>query len=128
MIFTVSLIILIVFTLPLAELTIKDTLDVSDALNAKSDLTKLSQAIKQVYGEGQGSKQTINIYSPQSIKLDINYNYVSFNLKLKDNSNKYIKVDSKSNLQKTSIPLSKGENIITVEWPVDSENMEIYKK
>ena len=32
LIFTISLIILIVFTLPLAELTIKDTFDISDSV------------------------------------------------------------------------------------------------
>lgn len=61
LIFTISLIILIVFTLPLAELTIKDTFDISDTLNTKNDVSKIAQAIKRVYGEGQGSKQVIHI-------------------------------------------------------------------
>ena len=63
LIFTISLIILMIFTLPLAENSIKDTLDVYDSLNVKSDLSKISCAIKQVYGQGQGSKQTVKLES-----------------------------------------------------------------
>jgi uncharacterized protein (UPF0333 family) len=48
LIFVVSLILLIAFTLPLAELTIGNTLDVSETLNVKSDLSKVSQAIEEV--------------------------------------------------------------------------------
>ena len=63
LIFAISLIILVTFTLPLTELTIENTLDVSDTLDVKSDLSQLSQAICQVYGEGQGSKQTVTVQS-----------------------------------------------------------------
>ena len=49
LIFAISLIILVTFTLPLTELTIENTLDVSDTLDVKSDLSQLSQAICQVF-------------------------------------------------------------------------------
>ena len=57
LIFAVSLILLIVFTLPLADLTISNTLDVSDTLDVKSDLSEIADAVKQVYGQGQGSRK-----------------------------------------------------------------------
>ena len=101
MIFTISLIILIVFTLPLAENSIKDTLDISDSLNVKSDLSKISNAIRQVYGEGQGSKQTIKIESKNRIKINIEDSYISTSFKLKSNSKKDIKNYVTSNIQKT---------------------------
>ncbi len=126
MIFAISLILLIVFTLPLAELTVQNTLDVSDTLNVKSDLSKIAQAVKQVYGQGQGSRQSVNIVSSDDLKVNIANNYISSNVKLNDGSNKVEKLYFKSTLEKSSIYLSKGENSIIVDWPESSENMRIY--
>ena len=127
LIFAVSFIVLIAFTLPLLEGSMSTTFDVSDSLELKSDLSKLSQAIKQVYGQGQGSKQSVNIIIKQSVNLNIDKNHASCNLKLKGGSAKTVKESYNSNLKKTSIPLSKGSNTIIVEWPVGSYNMRIYK-
>ena len=126
MIFAISLILLIVFTLPLAELTVQNTLDVSDTLNVKSDLSKIAQAVKQVYGQGQGSRQSVNIVSSGDLKVNIANNYISSNVKLNDGSNKVEKLYFKSTLEKSSIYLSKGKNSIIVDWPESSENMRIY--
>ena len=128
LIFTISLIFLIVFTFPLVETTIGDTVDVSDSLKMKSDLSKLSQAVNQVYGEGQGSKQTVNILSSKSITVSISSSQASSSLKLHDGSTKIIKVTYNSNLGKSSLTLKKGQNTLIVEWPTGSKNMKIYKK
>ena len=127
LLFAISLILLVVFTLPLTELTIENTLDVSDSLDMKSDLSKLSHAIQSVYGQGQGSRLSVNIISQASNRIDVTSSFVSCNLNLKNGQNKLIKINSKSNLGKTTIPISKGSNTIIVEWPEDSENMKIYK-
>lgn len=126
LIFVISLILLIAFTLPLTELTIENTLDVSDTLNVKSDLSKISQAIKEVYGQGQGSKQRIDVVMSKDLKVNIASDYISCNLNLKDGQNKAEKIYFKSTLEKSSIYLKKGENSITVEWPENAENMQIY--
>ena len=123
----ISMILLIAFTLPLTDFTIQTTLDVSDSLDMKSDLSKLSQAIQTVYGQGQGSRQIVNIISQAPSKIDVTDSHVSCNLKLKDGSRKLVKVTSKSNLAKTTIPISEGTNTIVVEWPVGSETMNIHK-
>lgn len=128
LIFAISLIILVTFTLPLTELTIENTLDVSDTLDVKSDLSQLSQAICQVYGEGQGSKQTVTVQSSKPITLNIANSYVSSNLKLNNNENKLVKVKCNSNLDKSTLKLNKGANVIIVEWPMNSEKMIISKK
>ena len=128
LIFAISLMILMLFTLPLAEESIKNTMDVSDSLNARSEISKVSQVIKEVYGEGQGSKHSVNMNINKKIKITITNNHVVCNLKLKSNSNKQIKEYANSNIRKTSIALNKGENTLIVEWPVDSENMIIYRK
>lgn len=127
LIFAISMILLIAFTLPLTDFTLQTTLDVSDSLDMKSDLSKLSQAIQTVYGQGQGSRQIVNIVSPAPSKIDVTDSHVSCNLKLKDGSKKLVKVTSKSNLAKTTIPISEGTNTIVVEWPVGSETMNIHK-
>ena len=127
LIFAISMILLIAFTLPLTDFTIQTTLDMSDSLDMKSDLSKLSQAIQTVYGQGQGSRQIVNIISQAPSKIDVTDSHVSCNLKLKDGSRKLVKVTSKSNLAKTTIPISEGTNTIVVEWPVGSETMNIHK-
>ena len=126
LIFSISLIVLVVFTLPLLEFGVENTLDVSDSLKVKSDLSKISSAVSQVYAEGQGSRQTVHIQSDKSIKVSIDENHLSTNLKLNDNSNKLIKTQHSSNLEKSSINLKKGNNFIVVEWPVGSENVQIH--
>ena len=128
LIFAISLLLLIVFTLPLAEMTIEDTFDVSDSLKVKSDLYKISHAVMKVYGEGQGSKQTVFIQSDKSLSINVESEGVSTNLKLKNNVYKKININYNSKLPKTSISIKKGLNTIIVEWPVDSKNMKIYKK
>ena len=128
LIFAVSLIIFIAFTLPLTEYTIQNTLDVSDSLDLKSDLSEISSAIGQVYSEGQGSKQTVNLDLKKSVRITVTNSYVSANVKLNDGSNKLIKVNCNSNLKSSVITLNKGENILLVEWPVNSPNIQISKK
>ena len=126
LIFAVSLIILIVFTMPLINQSIETTFDVYDSINAKSDLSKIASAVNSVYGEGQGSKKTVNIHTSNSFKVNVESSYLYANVKLKDNKYKSIKVPCRSNLKSSSIYLYKGDNRIVVEWPINSEKMLIY--
>ena len=128
LIFAVSIILLIVFTLPLAEIGLEKTLDVSNTLNAKGELSKLSNAVSQVYGEGQGSKQTIYMDLDKSINVKITNSYLSASYMMKDSKTKEFKLYHNSNLNSGSLFLDKGENKIIVEWPINSEHMIIYKK
>ena len=123
LVFAIYLIILVAFTLPLLEFEIENTLDVSNSLKIKSDLSKISNAISKVYSEGQGSKQTVFIKSDNSIRINVDKNLLYVNFKLNDDSNKKIKSNHNSNLLSSSINLKKGGNAITVEWPIGSENM-----
>lgn len=128
LIFAVSLIILIVFTLPLLEESMGSTFDISNSIKIKSDLSRLSQAINQVYGQGQGSKRIIDLDIDNPIKINIDNKCVSSKIKLKNNQIKEIKIPAKSKLKNNSFKLSKGKNTLVIEWPVDSEYMEIYQK
>ena len=128
LIFAVSIILLIAFTLPLAEIGLEKTLDVSNTMNAKGELSKLSNAVSQVYGEGQGSKQTIYMDLDKSINVKITNSYFSASYMMKDSKTKEFKLYHNSNLNSGSLFLDKGENKIIVEWPINSEHMIIYKK
>ena len=128
LIFAISLIILIVFTMPLINQSIETTLDVYDSINAKSDLSKIASAINTVYGEGQGSKKTVNIHASNSLNVNIEGSYLYSNLKLKDNKSKLIKVSCRSNINPSSVYVYEGENAIVVEWPINSEKMLIYSQ
>jgi uncharacterized protein (UPF0333 family) len=128
LIFAVSLIILIAFTLPLVETALENTLDVSDSLNAKNELSKLSGAISQVYGEGQGSKQTIYLGVNKEMDVKILNSYLSGSYVMHDGNIKEIKLNYNSNLNSGSLFLDKGENKIIVEWPAGEDKMIIYKK
>lgn len=127
LIFSVSLMILIAFTLPLLKESMDNTFDVSDSIKTKSDLYKLVAAIKQVYGEGQGSKQTVKLHINKPIKISVANNHISSKIKLKNGDNKQIRINFKSTLKTDSFYLNKGENIFVIEWPIDNENMLIYR-
>ena len=92
LIFAISLILLIAFTLPIANFGLEKTLDVSDALDTKAELSKLSNAISQVYGEGQGAKQTIFLKVNEPVNVKISNSYISASIKLNDNSFKHFEL------------------------------------
>lgn len=126
LIFAISIAILLVFTLPLTQQSIEDTVDVSNALDVKNDLSKIAHAIEKVYGEGQGSKEMVYIISPNKINIQLTDNQISCKLKLKSGSYKSMDEYCKSNLGKNSVTLNKGDNVLVVEWPEKSEKMIIY--
>lgn len=126
LIFAVSLIILIAFTMPFLNETMSDTFDVSDSLKTKVDLSKIADAIKQVYGEGEGSKQTVNIDVYKPVKIDVSNNQISSKIKLNNNQYKVEKINVHSKLKTGTFKLNKGKNSLVVEWPVGNENMILY--
>ena len=128
LIFAISLILLIAFTLPLSQIAIERTSDVSNTLNVKSELSKLSNAIGQVYSEGQGSRQTVYLDVNEAIYVKITNSYLSASLKLSDGQLKSIALNHNSNLYSGGVNLDKGENKIIVEWPKKKKKMIIYKK
>ena len=122
----ISLIVLIAFTLPLMDYGMGTALDVSDSLKVKSDLSDIAFAVKTVYNEGQGSKQTVFLQPKEEVKVNVEGSYLSSRAPLHDGGYKMVKVPCKSNLESSSVYLKKGNSDIIVEWPVNSENMMIY--
>ena len=127
-IFAIALILLTVFTLPLANLAIEKTTDISDAINVKSQLYKIADGINQVYGEGQGAKQSVNLELDQNINVNIYKKHLSAGVKFNDHSSKLIKVNHDADVISGILNLNKGKNTIVIEWPAESENIFISKK
>lgn len=128
LIFSISLIIMIAFTLPFLEKSMETTFDVSESLEAKSDLSKIAQAIRQVYGQGQGSKQSVSVDVNVPVKIDVADNHITSKIKLKNGDNKVVKINVKSKLKTDTFKLNKGRHTFVIEWPVGSENMIINAK
>lgn len=127
-IFAIALIILTIFTLPLANLAIEKTTDVSDAINVKSQLYKIASGINQVYSEGQGAKQTVNLELDQSVNVNIYKKHISATVKFNDKSSKLIRVNHDSDVSSGVLKLDKGKNTVVIEWPIGSEKIFISKK
>ncbi len=127
-IFAIALIILTIFTLPLANVAIEKTTDVSDAINVKSQLYKIASGINQVYSEGQGAKQTVNLELDQSVNVNIYKKHISATVKFNDKSSKLIRVNHDSDVSSGVLKLDKGKNTVVIEWPVGSEKIFISKK
>lgn len=127
LIFAVSLIILIAFTMPLLNETMSNTFDVSDSLKTKDDLSKIAHAIMKVYGEGEGSRQRVNLDVKKPVKIDVSSNQISSKIKLNNKQSKLIKINVRSNLETGSLGLDKGKNSLVVEWPVGEKNMILSK-
>lgn len=122
----ISLIVLIAFTLPLMDYGMGTAMDISDSLKVKSDLSDIALAVKTVYNEGQGSKQTVHIQPKEAVRVNVEGSRLSGSVQLHDGGYKRIDVPCKSNLDSSSVYLKKGSSTIIVEWPVNSENMMIY--
>lgn len=127
-IFAIALIILTIFTLPLANLAIEKTTDVSDSINVKSQLYKIASGINQVYSEGQGAKQVINLELDKRVNVNIYKNHLSAKVVFGDKSSKLIKADHECEVISGILSLDKGKNTVVIEWPTGSKNIIIYKK
>ena len=76
----ISLIVLIAFTLPLMDYGMGTAMDISDSLKVKSDLSDIAFAVKTVYNEGQGSKQTVHIQPKEGINVHVEGSHLIFPL------------------------------------------------
>lgn len=127
LIFSISIIILLLFTLPLAEITTKNYFDLKEATSTKFQLSKIANTIDQVTAEGQGSKKTVILLLDRNISVLLSKNQLTTNLILNDGKIKEIKIQYNNNLS-TSLNLEKGKNLIVIHWPINSNNIEIYRK
>lgn len=125
LVFAISLTVLILFTLPLSEIAIENTLDLSDANNVKSQLSQIANGINQVYSEGQGSKKTVIVDLDKDITVSFKNNLIQSNFKLNDGSYKYININHDAVNLDSSLNLKKGLNKVVIHWPEGYEYLTI---
>ena len=125
LIFSFVLLFLITFTLPLTDLAFNNNLEIENVLHTKNELSKIGKAINQVYYQGEGCKKTVIIDLKESGNINIKNNKISTNFLLNDGDSEKIEIKiTPSNLEKYLI-LSKGINILEINWPLNSDTIEI---
>ena len=124
----ISLIVILVFisiSLPLAEIAISSTLDLSDSLETKSEILKITGAIDDVYSDGIGSRRVVYIEVPKDTSITFSKNPLSntgiatadIDLNKNINNTKRIEVHFKANNSVNSLNLRKKSlTKVIVEW------------
>ncbi|MDO5849193.1 MAG: hypothetical protein Q4P18_06640 [Methanobrevibacter sp.] len=121
--FAVSIILLLVFTLPLTQMAIENNLDVSNILNVKSSVLQLANGIDDVYAQGMGSKKVITIESPADLSILIKPRSISTEISLHDGKIKKFSNNHKAENAFSNLNLDKGVNKVLICWPDDSANI-----
>ncbi len=128
LIFSISLILLIVFTLPLVSLASETILNSTDVVLIKNDMNKIATGINQVYNEGEYSKRTVYIDVKEDIQLNINDNKLTTDIHLRDDLIKHLEVSHLNSDLNILLNLYKGVNKIVIEWPENSTKIIVYCK
>lgn len=127
LIFAISIIVLTIFTLPLSELAIGNTLEVFEVINTKSNLYEIANGINEVYSQGQGAKKTITINSDNSYLIKISPNSLTTTLTLENGDKKNLKVNHEYNNLNLIINIEKGKNRIIINWDENSDYLTVKK-
>ena len=102
--------------------------DIVDSINAKSELSKITDALDFCYASGKGSKRIVYVDLNRNVDIrlynDGNKGFASIDLNLSDNS-KEITSSFDYNGLNENIHLSKGFNKIAVKWDEDSNVIEL---
>ena len=126
-----SMIVILIISLisvPILLTTMDYSNDIIDSINAKSELSKITDAIDFCYASGKGSKRIVYVDLNRNVDIrlynDGNKGFASIDLNLSDNS-KEITSSFAYNALNENIHLSKGFNKITVIWDEDSNMIEV---
>ena len=126
-----SMIVILIITLisvPILLAAMDYSNDIIDAINAKSELSKITDAIDFCYASGKGSKRIVFVDLNQNVDIRFYNNgkngFASIDLNLSDNS-KEITSSFDYNGLNGNIHLSKGFNKIAVKWNEDSNMIEV---
>ena len=128
-----SMIVILIISLisvPILLTTIDYSNEIIDSINAKAELSKITDAIDYCYSSGKGSKRIIYMDFNQNLNLrlysDGERGIALVNFNSLDNSRGIIDYFDYPNLNE-NIHLSKGFNKIAVEWNEDSNKIEVKK-
>ena len=126
-----SMIVILIISLisvPILLTAIDYSNDIIDSINAKSELSKITDAIDFCYASGKGSKRIVYVDFNRNVDMrfynDGKRGFASINLNLSDNAKEIISSFDYNGLNE-NIHLSKGFNKISVKWDEDSNVIEV---
>ena len=118
-------------SVPILSLTIDYSNDVTDSINAKNELSKITDAIDFCYNCGKGSKKMVllNFNKDSSIRFagDGEEGHAYMDLELSDGKSKKISSDFEYNHLNTNMQFYKGFNKLLVEWDEDTGLIKLSK-
>ena len=124
----IAILIISLISVPILLTAMDYSNDIIDSINAKSELSKITDAIDFCYASGKGSKRIVYVDLNRNVDIrlynDGNKGFASIDLNLSDNS-KEITSSFDYNGLNENIHLSKGFNKITVIWDEDSNMIEV---
>lgn len=125
--FAISIVVLIVFTIPLGHLAISNTLDIVNVLNAEAEINQLANGVDMVYCQGAGAKRVETIELNKDLTVFVKPKYLSGDIVFGDGNIKRISENHKATNVFSNLYLSRGINKVLISWEEDSSNI-IMKK
>ncbi|WP_225370644.1 hypothetical protein [Methanobrevibacter arboriphilus] len=129
----ISILILVSISLPLTEIAVDSTISSVKLLETKSEISKITNSIDDVYSDGIGSKRILYVGMPKETYLIFsNDSVLKKGIVTGDldvfNHSKQIKIVFNADNINSRINFKKNINYkVTIEWPIDTENI-ILKK
>ncbi len=125
--FAISIMVLLIFTIPIAQLAIATTLDVSNTINAEGELKRLANGIDKVYSEGMGAQKIETLEFNSDISVMVKSKVMSSEVRLHDGKTKGLSQTVKADNLYSNLKLNKGTNKVLIVWSEDSKNIVIKK-
>lgn len=128
----VVILIITLLSVPILSLSIDYTNDVMDSINAKNELSKITDAIDFCYNNGKGSKKTLLLDFNKDATVRFSSNGGSgravLSLKLSDGSYKDIIGSYDCDNLNENIHFSKGFNKLSVSWDEGTGSITLSRK
>ena len=125
----ISILLITLISIPILGLSIDYSFDVVDSLNAKSELSKITEGIDFCYNSGKGSKKIILVDLDNDLEIRLLNNgskgLAVADLDLSNNDTEQIYRSFDCPLLNENIRLSKGFNKILIEWSDESGLIEV---
>ncbi|MDR0912651.1 MAG: hypothetical protein LBM96_08665 [Methanobrevibacter sp.] len=132
----ISLILLITITLPIVSIAIDYSMDSSNIIETKSEVSKLINAVDMVYSRSGGSKELVVLNLPkattlsfsnssksQSASNQMDMGLASFSYMFSDGNEKTVEIDINAKNINTKLYLNEGLNKVIVYMDDNSKNI-----
>lgn len=127
----IVILIISLLSVPVLSLTMDYSNDIIDSINAKNELSKITDAIDFCYNSGKGSKRVVLIDFNRDVSIRFSNNAAGgiayLNLNLSDGKSKEIISNFDYTDLNTNIQFSKGFNKVLVEWDEETGLIRISK-